>query len=247
MNPMWLFDRISLGLLGLVLAVPEIAACSEHDSLNTNSTRSPQGAAGTFGVAAASGATGISSASSVGSAGAPSVAGAFAAGGFASSAGAGGTNIGGDPGTGLGGTAGTAISGSAGGTASNAGSGSAGSGSAGWGNSAGAAEASAAFARVSAILGKNCGISGCHADKQSPHFVPGPMLYATLTGPGTVLAECDYTRMVEAGDPSKSALVRLMNKKCGSFIMPPSCNKSTCLPEADLKALSDWIQAGASP
>ena len=101
---------------------------------------------------------------------------------------------------------------------------------------------SAAFVQVSSILGKNCGIKGCHADKQSPHFVPDAMLYAMLTGPNTVLAACDYTRLVEEGDPAKSALVRLMNRKCGSFTMPPSCNKTTCISAADLKALSDWIQ-----
>jgi hypothetical protein len=73
------------------------------------------------------------------------------------------------------------------------------------------------------------------------------MLYDTLTGPNTVIAGCDYTKLVEAGDPSNSALVRLMNKKCGTFIMPPSCNQSTCLSAADLKTLTDWVQAGAPP
>jgi hypothetical protein len=73
------------------------------------------------------------------------------------------------------------------------------------------------------------------------------MLYATLTGPNTVLAECGYTKFVEAGDPAKSALVRLMNRQCDGFTMPPSCNKTPCLAAADLKALSDWIQSGAPP
>ena len=120
-------------------------------------------------------------------------------------------------------------------------------GSSGSGSSAGSAGSSAAFTRVSAILGKNCGIKGCHADKETPHFVPGAMLYATLTGPNTVLAECGYTKLIEAGDPSKSALVRLMNRKCDGFTMPPSCKQTTCLSAADLQTLSDWILAGAPP
>jgi hypothetical protein len=144
-------------------------------------------------------------------------------------------------GAGLSGLAGTA------GSAGAAGAGAGNAGGAGASSSAGAAGGSAAFARVSSMLGKNCGIVGCHADKQTPHFVPGPMLYQTLTGPNTVLAACDYTKFVEAGDPSKSALVRLMNRQCDSFTMPPSCTKTPCISATDLQTLSDWIQAGAPP
>ena len=243
MKPIWLFARSSFGLLALLVVLPELASCSTHDSgASTDSAGSPHSVAGTFGVAATSAAAGLGGTGSVGGASAPSATGAFAQGTAGAGAGAGGANGGSDPGTGLGGSPSTPMGGSSGALSSSSGAGSSGSS-----NNAGAAGASAAFARVSTLLGKNCGLSGCHADKQSPHFVPGPMLYATLTGGNTVLAECDYAKLVEPGDPSKSALMRLMNRKCGSFTMPPSCNKTTCLSAADLMALSDWIQAGAPP
>lgn len=241
MNPMWLGERIPFGLLGLLLALPGSIACSGQDStVNASEAGSSHSAAGTLGVAGISPAAGLGGASSVDPNGTAAAAGAFGLAGSVSSAAAGATSSGGEPGTGgrtgasAGGTAGIAV-------------GSAGQSSSGLGGMTGSAGSSAAFARVSTILGNNCGIKGCHADKQSPHFVPGAMLYATLTGPNTVLAECGYTKLVEAGDPAKSAIVRLMNRKCDDFIMPPTCNKTTCLAEADLKALSDWIQAGAPP
>ena len=165
------------------------------------------------------------------------VAGASTQGGFSSSAGAGGTNVGGRSDAGDAGVGGAAVGGAAGNSPSGGGA---------TGSSAGSAGSSAAFTQVSAIFGKNCGIAGCHADKQSPRLAADSKLYATLTA-GTVLAECDYTKLIEPGDPAKSALVRLMNRQCGSFTMPPSCSKTPCLPSADLKLLSDWIQAGALP
>ena len=244
MYPTWLSrDRISLGKLCLLVALPGLFACSDHESaVNANIAGSPQSNAGTFGGAAPSAAAGLGGANSIGSAGAPNAAGALSEGGVTASAGGVGAATGSVPGMGFGGGAGAVAEGSSG-TASA----SAGHGSAGFDGSAGSGGSSAAFTQVSALLGKNCGISGCHADKQTPHFVPGPMLYATLTGPNTVLAACDYTKLVEPGDPSKSALVRLMNRKCGTFTMPPSCNKTTCLSAADLDTLSAWIQLGAPP
>jgi hypothetical protein len=248
---MWLGYRISFGLLGLA-ALSGLLACSGQGA---NASPNEGGSYGTAGIAsasaasAASGAGGHETGGSLGSGGnaggaasaSASAAGAFGQGGFTSNAAAGGANSG-PPSTGFGGLSGASAAGSAGAVPN-----SGGAGSSGVGNVAGSGGGSAAFAQVSAILGKNCGIKGCHADKQSPHFVPDAMLYATLTGPNTVLAACDYTRLVEAGDPAKSALVRLMNRTCGSFTMPPSCNKTPCLAAADLKALSDWISAGAPP
>src|SRR6478609_7981410 len=166
--------------------------------------------------------------------------------GITGSAGSGG--LGGvGAGAGAGGLTGFAGASFGGGGTGNAGNGGGAGSGAGAGSSAGAAGSSAAFTQVGMVLAKNCGIKGCHADKQAPHFVPDAMLYATLTGPNTVIASCGYTKLVEAGDPAKSALVRLMNRQCDGFTMPPSCNKTPCLPTADLQALSDWIQAGAPP
>ena len=234
---MLLGDRISFGLLGLFATLLGFVACSADSAIDPNTAGSSHSAAGTPGIAGSS--VSLAGASSTGSAGAASGAGS-GQGGVASSAGAEGTNTAGAP-SGPGGSASTPQAGSAGMTT-----GGTGPSSAGRGGSAGAAGASAAFRQVSTIFGKNCGIAGCHADKQSPHFSADAMLYATLTA-GTVLAECDYNKMIEPGDPSKSALVQLMNRKCGTFTMPPSCNKTTCLSAADLQTLTDWVQAGAPP
>jgi len=238
---MLLGDRISFGLLGLFATLLGFVACSADSAIDPNTAGSSHSAAGTPGIAGSS--VSLAGASSTGSAGAASGAGS-GQGGVASSAGAEGTNTAGAP-SGPGGSASTPQAGSAGMTTGGTGPSSAGrGGNAGRGGSAGAAGASAAFRQVSTIFGKNCGIAGCHADKQSPHFSADAMLYATLTA-GTVLAECDYNKMIEPGDPSKSALVQLMNRKCGTFTMPPSCNKTTCLSAADLQTLTDWVQAGA--
>jgi len=236
---MWLGYRISFGLLGFA-ALAFALACSGQASNERANEGGSFGSAGIPRGAASSGAPGLASGGTLGNTANAGAAGVFALGGFAASAGDGGTNSG-PSAAGLAGLPGASAAGSAGA------SGSGGSANAGGFNVAGAGGGSAAFVQVSGILGKNCGIKGCHADKQSPHFVPDAMLYAMLTGPNTVLAACDYTRLVEEGDPAKSALVRLMNRKCGSFTMPPSCNKTPCISAADLKALSDWISAGAPP
>jgi len=237
---MWLGYRISFGLLGFA-ALAGVLACSGQASNESANQGGSSSSAGMPSKTVTSGAAGLASGGTQGNTASAGAAGVFAPGGFASNAGAGGTNNG-PAGGGVGGLSGASAAGS-GGTASS----SAGAGHSGAFSVAGAGGGSAAFVQVSSILGKNCGIKGCHADKQSPHFVPDSMLYPMLTGPNTVIAACDYTRLVEEGDPARSALVRLMNRKCGSFTMPPSCNKTTCLSAADLKTLSDWIAAGAPP
>jgi hypothetical protein len=236
---MWLGYGISCGLLGFA-ALVFVPACSGQASNDRANEGVSYGSAGTPRATASSGAAGLASGGTLGNAGNAGAAGIFAQGGLASSAGTGGTNSGLST-AGFGGLPGVSAAASAGASSS------AGAANGGGFNVAGAGGGSAAFVQVSGILGKNCGIKGCHADKQSPHFVPDAMLYGMLTGPNTVLAACDYTRLVEEGDPAKSALVRLMNRKCGSFTMPPSCNKTPCISAADLKTLSDWIAAGAPP
>ena len=226
--------RSTFTWLGWLVPLLGFSACSSNES---GANDLPQSAAGALSAG---------SANLAGTSAQVNLAGASAQSGTPASAGSGGSDAnassGGVVNAGASGFAGSSGAASVGGASS---AGSAGSG--GTAGALGAAGSSAAFAAVSSILGSNCGIKGCHADKQSPHFVPGPLLYATLTGPNTVLAECGYTKFVEAGDPAKSALVRLMNRQCDGFTMPPSCNQATCLAAADLKALSDWIQAGAPP
>ncbi|HYP98859.1 MAG TPA: hypothetical protein VER96_09300 [Polyangiaceae bacterium] len=234
--------HISFAKFGLLAPLLGFIACSGTDSgVGANENGLPHGSAGMVAVGGATNASGPGG--KTGAGGVANIAGFVSFGGSVASAGIAGVNpslgAGGTSGAGTGGLmSGTAGSGPAGGTSNAGGSHS--------GGNLGAAGSSAAFAKVSMILGSNCGIKGCHADKQSPHFVPGPMLHETLTA-ATVLAECGYTKLVEAGDPAKSAIVRLMNRQCDGFTMPPSCNKTPCLATADLQALSDWIQAGAPP
>jgi len=233
--------HISFAKFGLLAPVLGFIACSGTDAgVSANDNGLPH-SAGMLAVGGAANAGGLGG--KPGAGGVANVAGSVSFGGSITSAGIGGVSMS----SGAGGTSGAGTGGWVGGTAGSAlAGGTSNAGGSHTGGSPGAAGSSAAFAKVSMILGSNCGIKGCHADKQSPHFVPGPMLYETLTG-ATVLAECGYTRLVEEGDPAKSALVRLMNRQCDGFTMPPSCNKTPCLATADLQALSDWIQAGAPP
>lgn len=242
--------RISSNWFWVLAPFLAFAACSGGGSaVNTNESSLPHGNAGQPSSPGSSGSgggsggmTAVSSAGMSNIAGASGQAGAIAVAGADSGAAAGNASpsSAGAAGTGVGGT-----TGSSGASFGGAGGGNAGrAGASGGGGSAGS---SAAFTQVGMVLAKSCGIQGCHADKQAPHFVPGSMLYATLTGPSTVIASCGYTKLVEAGDPAKSALVRLMNRQCDGFVMPPGCNKTPCISSADLKVLSDWIQAGAPP
>jgi len=110
----------------------------------------------------------------------------------------------------------------------------------------GAGGSSAAYQSVSSVFGRNCGIPGCHLDKEYPRFGADEMLYGTLTG-GTILAECEYTPLIEPGDVANSSLVRLLSRECGTFVMPPTCRSTPCISAEDMKALTDWIELGAPP
>ncbi len=47
---------------------------------------------------------------------------------------------------------------------------------------------------------------------------------------GTVLAECDYMKLIEPGDPSKSALVRLMNRSAAASPCRPPATRRRAFP-----------------
>jgi hypothetical protein len=98
---------------------------------------------------------------------------------------------------------------------------------------------------MSAVLTKNCALTGCHADKQTPHFTADSGLYARLTAADTVLAECNYKKLIVPGDSKNSAIVSLLSRECDGFVMPPSCNTTPCVTAAELKTISDWIDEGA--
>ncbi|MEO8902574.1 MAG: hypothetical protein ABI488_11300 [Polyangiaceae bacterium] len=227
------------GLLGVVTTQP---GCSSDTSGPTGtatagSSGAPTGAAGA-GVSGG-GSSGMASTA----AGAPA-AGAAAAG--AAAAGAAAAGGGGSGGTG----AGTAGSGG-----STAGSG---------GSTAGAGGGSAVtFAQVKTIFSSSCGTGQCHNKASGQLDFQGTTdLHGLLTTaiPGTGVAHCNGTTLVTPNNSAGSFLVTAIKgpgkvtcKKSGADEMigrmPDNCSTSggmpACLSAAQIKTISDWIDAGA--
>jgi len=146
----------------------------------------------------------------------PGVSGA-GAGDFAGSSGA-GSPTGGSGGAGVGGAAGRA--------------GGAGSGTGG----------ASAFSAVSGIVTRMCAASNCHGGRRNPNL-SAANLYTTLMN--TAVRQCGSDRLVTPRDTANSAILELVNGRCGNFIMPDGCDVLPCLEAADMKTISDWISAGA--
>jgi hypothetical protein len=68
-------------------------------------------------------------------------------------------------------------------------------------------------------------------------------LYATLTK--TSVRQCGSDDLVVPGDTANSALLELLNHKCGTFVMPEGCKTTPCFSSADMATITAWIQAGA--
>jgi hypothetical protein len=101
------------------------------------------------------------------------------------------------------------------------------------------------FAAVSTVLGQRCGSIGCHSamNGRPPALAAGAMLHSTLMT--RTVARCGGDPLVIPNDPSKSALVKLVNKACGTFVMPPGAANTPSIPAADLTTITSWISAGA--
>jgi hypothetical protein len=178
-------------------------------------------------------------------------------GGGAASAGApaAGAPAAGAPSTGGGGAGGGGAGGGFGGSTGGTGGGSAGMG----GGSAGMGTGGAAptFAAVSALMGSNCAVSGCH-DGSNMHANYKTNLYTVLTTPlpGTT-DRCAGSTLVVPSNTAGSFLITAITKggmcpKGGNQIgrMPDSCsttssNPRACLTTAQIKTITDWVAAGA--
>ena len=93
-----------------------------------------------------------------------------------------------------------------------------------------------------------CNGSDCHGHPGNDlNLIPtGDELYEILTT--TVAEKCENLPVVNPGDPENSALVRLLKGPCGELPqMPDGCiqDQGSCLPPQYVKAVEDWIAAGA--
>lgn len=76
----------------------------------------------------------------------------------------------------------------------------------------------------------------------------GTTLYETLLG--TRVEQCGDIPLVDPGKPETSAILRLITRQCGDFVMPANCPSDeqgypTCWPEYAVLELSTWIARGA--
>lgn len=181
------------------------------------------------------------------SGGAPSTGGSSAGGEGTAGQGVGGEVAGGDP--------------SAGGVPSTGGA-SGDGGSVTSGGAGGSVLGGADWATTELRVGAECGNSICHggtemlclakdADRMGgpgSFCQAGSSLYETLLS--TRVKECGDVPLVDPGSPDTSAIVLLMTRKCGDFVMPANCPPEdqgypTCWPEYAVLELRAWIENGA--
>lgn len=221
---------------GSVALVSLLAACGTTD---TPSPETGGSASGGKGTAAAGGAGGIGQATG-GNAGTFSAAGGHASGGTSGSASA---------------AAGTSAAGhAAGGAAAGATSsgGGAGISSGGSGNSGSTVDPS--WDTIKAVLTGThppCNGADCHGPG-GPNIFQLPVkddaaLYTSLTT--HVSVDCGNIPVVTPGDPSKSALVKVLNGPCSANVpqMPNGCTPAdgNCLDPEYIAAVTTWVANGA--
>lgn len=93
--------------------------------------------------------------------------------------------------------------------------------------------------------------NGCHGNQGSGGFRINigndSQLFKSLTT--TVAKDCGNNPIVTPGDPTKSALLEILQGDCSVKTprMPPGCvdGDSSCVPPEYITALSQWISAGA--
>jgi hypothetical protein len=175
--------------------------------------------------------------------------------------GTGGSAIGGaNTGGGLGSTGGGAIGGGGGsgggaigvGGLGNTGGSGIGGAPGGGSPGAGGGPAAASWADLNYML--NTGCAGCHSLKPGLYLVPddgvegaNEALHSTLTS--FQVQECNNEPLVTPGDPTKSAILKLLNAECTKdgqpFFMPVTCGAPPCFPQDWVGGISLWIEAGA--
>jgi hypothetical protein len=110
-------------------------------------------------------------------------------------------------------------------------------------------------------IGRSCGKSNCHGGKEllclakdadrDPNGgtnCDGGSLYDTLRS--KKVSPCGNVPLVNPGNPEQSALLMLVKRQCGSFVMPDDCPPEssgavTCWPEEDILQVGTWIENGA--
>jgi hypothetical protein len=228
-----------------VLAIAALSAFALHCS--SEDPASPGGVGGT--TTAPLGGSGGSTAGSFATAGGGS--GGAATGGTGLPV-AGSTAGGGSGGLG-GGGAGAVAGGGAGGASTGGAGGSGGGGGAG-------GTPGATFADVKAIIMQSCKGTDCHNAGSMFHmdWVTESTLYTNLTTPipnTKPMQHCKGTTVVTPGNAEGSFLIKVLKGKSmcmnGNMMeeidkMPDECpSKRECLTEAQIKTISDWINAGA--
>ena len=238
-------------LLGLaaIIAIASTQACGSSDG----SDGTPAAGAPAAGAPAGGAPAGGAPAGGAPAAGAPA-AGAPAGGAPAAGSGAGGASAGS-------GTGGASAGSGTGGASAGSGGSSAGSAGKGGGGSAGAAGggSTATFAQVTTIINGSCTTGSCHnAQSGQVNFkTPSPDLYTVLTTAiPTSVMHCKGTTMVVPSNAASSFLVTVVspgmpsckngtaNETIGR--MPDNCTTATCLSAAQIKTITDWINAGAT-
>ncbi len=96
------------------------------------------------------------------------------------------------------------------------------------------APASAGYGAVQTILTKNC--TACHGAANAKGGI-------NLASYDAVMKGGDDGAIVVAGDPDKSKLIDALRGRNGAMKMPKGVPAG--LPETDIKAIEDWIKAGA--
>jgi hypothetical protein len=97
------------------------------------------------------------------------------------------------------------------------------------------------FLEIENIIGNNC--AACHIDQRPDLTTTGTALHSTLLS--TVVKQCGNHKLVVPNDPTNSAVIELVTKKCNEFIMPTSCTDPVCLVPAEFAKLTSWISLGA--
>lgn len=154
-----------------------------------------------------------------------------------------------DQGDGLGAGEGTGAAPAAGGSTSSGGSASGGStsgggsASGGAGSSSGGQAAAVDFREVATLVHTSCGAKVCHGQDEEPRLIDDGSLPDTLLG--TVVEDCGNVPLVTPGNPDASALILLVERRCGALVMPDGCRRTPCLAPERIQVWADWITAGA--
>ena len=168
----------------------------------------------------------------------------------------GGATTGGAPVTGGASMGGVAPSGGSGGGVAGGGAGGKATGGSGGstggtsgGGSGGGSTVPASFATMKLIIESLC--QGCHGSDMSLNLNSDPALYGrlTTTDPTKVAKSCSNIPLITKGDPSKSALFKMLEGTCPPpfSIMPDGCKPAdgNCLETDYQDAVKRWIAAGA--